>query len=150
DVEERLFRHCFGNLWIIAAVPSDDAFPAVLLAVDSETRLVGADRVARAVFALNDERLAGHTNLGAIFEHDRSVFRRNHEQDIPARFIGTGQEWHALITPPMCGARSWKSRADLAVHSRPRISMLHDLALPKAAPEQHGGLSPARIHRIYE
>ena len=28
--------------------------------------------------------------------------------------------------------------------------MLHDLALPKAAPEQHGGLSPPHTHRIYE
>jgi transcriptional regulator of acetoin/glycerol metabolism len=150
DVEERLFRHCFGHVWIIAAVSSDDTCPAVLLAVDSDMRLVGADRVARIVFALNDEHLTGHTGLGAIFEHDRSAFRRNHEQDIAARFISTGQEWHALITPPMCGVRGRNSRADLAVHSRPRISMLHDLALPKAAPEKHGGLSPARTHRIYE
>jgi AraC-like DNA-binding protein len=150
DVEERLFRRYFGNVWIIAAVPSDDSCPAVLLAVDSDVRLVGADRVARIVFALNDERLTGHTGLGAIFEHDRSAFRCNQEQDIPARFSCTGQEWHALITPPMCGVRGGNSRAYLAVHSRPRISMLHDLALPKAAPEQHGGLSPARTHCINE
>jgi transcriptional regulator of acetoin/glycerol metabolism len=150
DVEERLFRHCFGHVWIIAAVPSDDSCPAVLLAVDSDMRVVGADRVARLVFALNDELLTGHTGLGAIFEHDRSAFRRNQEQNIPARFICTGQEWHALITPPMRGVRGWNARADLAVHSRPRISMLHDLALPKSAPEQHGGLSPARTHRIHE
>ena len=150
DVEERLFRHCFGNLWIIAAVPCDDTYPAVLLAVDSDMQLIGADRVARVVFALNDERLNGHTGLGAIFEHDRSAFRRNQEQDIPARFISTGQEWHVLITPPRCGVRGSNSRADLAVHSRPRISMLHDLAQPQAAPEQHGGLSPARTHRVYE
>ena len=155
DMEERLFRHCFGHVWVIAAVPSDDSCPAVLLAVDSEMRLVGADRAARVGFALNDERLTGHTGLGAIFEHDRSAFRCKQEQDIPARFVRTGQEWHALITPPMCGARvcgvrDGNSRAYLAFHSRPRISMLHDLALPKAPPEQHGGLSPARTQRIYE
>jgi len=155
DVEERLFRHCFGHVWTIAAVPSDDTSAAVLLAVDSDMRLVGADRVARVVFALNDERLTGNTGLGAIFEHDRSAFRCNQEQDVPARFIRNGQEWHALITPPMCGVRAcgvqgWNSRAYLAVHSRPRISMLHDLAQPQAAPEQHGGLSPARAHRINE
>lgn len=150
DMEERLFRQCFGNVWIIAAVPSDDSCPAVLLAVDSDMRVVGADRVARTAFALNDEHLVGRTALAAIFEHDRSCFRRNQEQDVPACFIRAGEEWRALITPPACGVRGWDARVQLSIHSRPRINTLHDLALPKAAPDNRGGLSPARTHRIYE
>jgi hypothetical protein len=43
-VEERLFREFFGNVWTIAAVPSDRGHPALLLAVDSDLRILGADR----------------------------------------------------------------------------------------------------------
>src|SRR5262249_22058246 len=139
DLEERLFRHCFGNVWVIAAVPSDDNCPAVLLAVDSDMRVVGADRVARKAFALSDERLTGGTALEAIFQHDRSAFRRNQEQDVPTRFIRGSEEWRALISPPVYGVRGWDSRVQLAIHSRPRINTLHDLDLPKALHDSRGG-----------
>lgn len=43
-VEERLFHEFFGNVWTIAAaLPSDDSHPALLLAVDSDLRILGAD-----------------------------------------------------------------------------------------------------------
>jgi len=40
-------------------VPCDDSGPAVLLAVDNDQRVVGADRAARLAFALNDRSLDG-------------------------------------------------------------------------------------------
>ena len=49
-VEERLFREFFRHAWIIAAVPCDDSAPALLLAVDEDQCIVGADRVARLAF----------------------------------------------------------------------------------------------------
>ncbi len=73
-VEERLFREWFRKVWTIAAVPSDDSAPALLLAVDSDLRIVGADRVARTTFALDDERLSGGVPLSTVFDHDRSIF----------------------------------------------------------------------------
>jgi AraC-like DNA-binding protein/PAS domain-containing protein len=151
-VEERLFRDCFRNLWTIAAVPFDDSGPALLLAVDSDLRIVGADRVARAAFALTDESLSGGVTLSTAFDHDRSLFRCNREQDVAARFtrIGTDQWWHVLITPPLCGSRGWRSPADVAVHSRPRISMLRNAPIPESPPPNRGGLSPTRTHRICE
>jgi AraC-like DNA-binding protein len=152
-VEERLFREWFRNVWTIAAVPSDDSGPALLLAVDSDLRIVGADRVARTTFALDDERLSGGVPLSTAFDHDRSVFRCNREQDVAARFtrVGTDEWWHVLITPPLCGSRGWRSAADVAIHARPRISMLHSVPIAESSlPPNRGGLSPARTHRICE
>jgi transcriptional regulator of acetoin/glycerol metabolism len=103
-VEERLFREFFGNVWTIAAVPSGRSHPALLLAVDSDLRILGADRAARMLFGLDDDRLNRGVLLSSIFEYDRSAFRRNQEQDVPACFSGEdAEEWHVLITP-LCPA----------------------------------------------
>ena len=151
-VEERLFRDWFRNVWTIAGVPSDDSGPALLLAVDSDQRIVGADRVARTTFALDDERLNGGVPLSTVFDHDRSIFRCNRELDVAARFtrVGTDEWWNVLITPPLCGAKGWRSPANMAVHSRPRISMLRNAPTADSVPPNRGGLSPARAHRICE
>jgi AraC-like DNA-binding protein len=151
-VEERLFRDWFRNVWTIAAVPSDDSGPALLLAVDSDLRIVGADRVARTTFVLDDERLSDGVPLSTVFDHDRSIFRRNREQDVAARFtrVDTDESWHVLITPPLCGSRGWRSATDVAIHARPRISMLHNAPIVESPPPSRGGLSPARTHRICE
>ncbi|HWW97905.1 MAG TPA: helix-turn-helix domain-containing protein [Edaphobacter sp.] len=151
-VEERLFREWFRNVWTIAAVPSDDSGPALLLAVDSDLRIVGADRVARTTFALDDEGLSGGVRLSMVFDHDRSIFRSNREQDIAARFTraGTDECWHVLITPPLCSSKGWRSATDVAIHARPRMSMLRNAPMAESLPPNRGGLSPARTHRICE
>jgi AraC-like DNA-binding protein len=151
-VEERLFREWFRNVWTIAAVPSDDSGPALLLAVDGDLRIVGADRVARAAFALDDASLANSASLSTNFDFDRSLFRCNREQDVAVRFMraGTDEQWNVLITPPLCRSRGLRSPADAAIHSRPRISTLHNLPLPAPSPPNRPGLSPARTHRICE
>jgi AraC-like DNA-binding protein len=151
-VEERIFREWFRNVWTIAAVPSDDSGPALLLAVDSDLRIVGADRVARTTFALDDKSLSGGVRLSTAFDHDRSIFRSNREQDVAARFtrVGTDEGWHVLITPPLCGSRGWRSATDVAIHARPRMSMLRNAPIAESPLPNRGGLSPARTHRICE
>jgi len=149
--EERLFREFFKNVWTIAAMPSDDSNPALLLAVDSDLRILGADRTARMLFGLDDDRLNRGVPLSAIFDFNRSAFRYNHEQDVPARFNAEdAEDWRVLITPPLCRWRAGCSSAEVAIHSRPRISMLHNVLLPGPAPEMRGGLPPVRTQRIFE
>ena len=76
-------------------MPCDDSGPAVLLAVDNDQRVVGADRAARLAFALNDRSLGGGMHLSMFFEHDPSLFRNHNRQDIPARSMraGGGEWW---------------------------------------------------------
>src|SRR5262245_54505845 len=49
EIEERLFRDAFHRGWIVAAVSGDDSVPALLVALDDDRRVIGADRVARSV-----------------------------------------------------------------------------------------------------
>jgi transcriptional regulator of acetoin/glycerol metabolism len=102
-VEERLFRESFRHSWNLAAIPCDDSGSAVLLAVDNDQRVVGADRVARLAFALNDRSLSGGVPLSMLFEYDPRLFRNNNRQDIPAQWMraGCGGWWYVLITPPL-------------------------------------------------
>jgi AraC-like DNA-binding protein len=150
-VEERLFRECFRNMWIIAAALLDDSDEALLLAVDSDQRIVGADRLARSTFAL-DDRLNTGLPLQTIFDYDRSIFRSGREQDVALRFtgVGNGESWHVLVTPPLSGSKGWRSQAEAEIHCRPRISMLRDIPVAELVTSNRGGLPPGRAHRICE
>jgi AraC-like DNA-binding protein len=152
EIEERLFREYFRYAWNIAAMPADDSGPALMLAVDSDQRVVGADRVARLAFALRDQGLTNGVHLSMVFEYDPSLFRRDERQDFAARLMRTGGEgwWHVLITPPLSRRRGWCSSAETAVHSRPRISMLANLPMPNPLTPRRAGLPPALTHRICE
>jgi AraC-like DNA-binding protein len=149
-VEERLFREHFRHEWIIAAVPSSDAAPAMLLAVDEDQRLVGADRVARSSFALDDNRLAVGIPLSSLFDYSLSLFRRRSGQDIPVLLARTGRNdhWRALITPPLAKSSLSRSWPEAVVHAQPRLSMLNFMPMPEAPDPSRGGLSPAMKNRV--
>ena len=151
-VEERLFREFFRHAWIIAALPCDDSGPALLLAVDEDQRIVGADRIARLAFSLSDRSLADGVHLSTIFDYSCSLFRRGSGQDIPIRLTRAGGNggWHVLITPPLGRSRVSRNSPEAVVHSQPRVSMLGNLPMPEAPHLSRGGLSPALTHRICE
>ena len=149
-IEERLFRECYSQTWNVAAVPADESGPALLLAVDDDRRIVGADRVARLAFALDEEILRQGLYLSKVFTHDSSLFRRIAGQDIavPLTRTGSADPWRALITAP--GPKAWRSFSDKTAHSRPRISMLGALPIAASTADSHGGLAPGITRRISE
>jgi AraC-like DNA-binding protein len=151
-IEECLFREHFRHAWNIAAAPSGDSDRAVLLAVDNDQRILGADNVARSVFELNDQKLNRGLTLAAILEYDPSLFRCKRMQDIAARLLRTGTEepWSVLITPPVCGMSGWCSQTDALIYSRPRLGMLGNPPASLTPNLNRGGLSPARANRICE
>jgi AraC-like DNA-binding protein len=151
-IEERLFRQRFAHTWNIAAVPLDDSVPASLLAVDSDQRVVGADRVARLAFAFSDKSLTNGVHLSRVFEYEPALFRRSDRQDVPARLMRAGGDrwWHVLITPPLSRRREWRSLAETIIQSQPRISRLGNLPIPKPSTASRAGLPPALTHRICE
>jgi len=148
-IEERLFRDFFRHHWTIAALTSEKE-PALLLAADSDQRIVGADRIARGLLGLSDQRLADGVHLSAAFEYNRSIFRHPGEQDIPARltWAGGGGAWRALFTPPLNKSRVARSWAEGIVHCRPRISTLGRLHLDEPTAPSRGGLPPGLTRRI--
>jgi AraC-like DNA-binding protein len=151
-VEERLFREFFRHAWVIAALPSDESGPAVLLAVDEDRRIIGADRMARVAFSLNDKSMADGARLSTILDYSRSLFRRGGGQDVAIRLRRPRDtvQWNILITPPLPRSSVSRSSLEAVMHSQPRMSMLGDLAMPEVSNFSRGGLSPALQHRICE
>jgi AraC-like DNA-binding protein/PAS domain-containing protein len=150
-IEERMFREHFCYAWTIAAAPSDDYGAALLLAVDNDHRILGADRVAREAFALSDKKLTDGVHLSMLFEYDPLLFRRHNGQDIPLRLMGVGvdrRSWCGLLTPPLSRSSVAPRWAEAVLHSRPRISTLGHLPIAESPARSRGGLPPGLTRRI--
>jgi len=50
--------------------------PALLLALDEDQRIVGADHVARRAFCASHRNLTDGVPLATIFDYSLSIFRR--------------------------------------------------------------------------
>ncbi len=104
-IEERLFRHSFRRAWTIAAAPPQTSGAGLLLAIDDDQRVVGADRVAREALGLDEKDLLSGKSLSAFFHYDRSLFRRGDEQDSLAEWARVDSEsaWNVrnCVTPNM-------------------------------------------------
>jgi len=150
DIEERLFREHFRREWVIAIALPDGHDPAMLLAVDGDRRIVGANRAARIYLPLDNLALRTGVSLWSAFERDDALFRHRDNNDFLARLVvaGSNEICRGLITPPQSAFRSWQSRATIALHTQPRLDLLSLSTRAPPAPQARGGLSPGALHRV--
>src|SRR5882762_4716377 len=101
-IEERFFREQFRREWIVAVAPPEGGVSGMLLAIDGNQRIIGANRVARTSLMLDDRGLAAGASLWSIFERNVDLFRGQHRGDISARLLiaGSDDSRPALVTPP--------------------------------------------------
>ena len=101
-IEERFFREQFRREWIVAVAPPEGGASGMLLAIDGNQRIVGANRVARTSLMLDDRGLRAGISLWTIFERDLDLFRRKDRTDISTRLLiaGSNDSRPALVTPP--------------------------------------------------
>jgi len=149
-IEERLFRHSFRRAWTIAAALPQTSGAGLLLAVDDDQRVVGADHVAREVLGLDERDLVSGKSLSAFFHYDRSLFRRGDEQDSPAQWTRLDSEsaWNVLLTPPLRTSKELRNSEYAMIHSRPRLGTLENLSVEPIPAPSRGGLSPAVTRRV--
>jgi AraC-like DNA-binding protein len=150
-IEERMFREHFRHEWILAGMPADGDGRALLLAIDDHQQILGADRVARDVFGLDDQSLAAGVPLSKAFECESWLFRKNDGQDIPVQLVranSNGRRWSVLITPPLSKSIVRRSWAEAVVHSRPRINTLGTLPVVEPPAARRGGLPPGLARRV--
>ena len=123
----------------------------MLLAVDDDQRIVGADRVARRSFLFDDRGLQAGISLWTIFERDLELFRRRERTDVAARLViaGSNDSRSALVTPPDRAFAPWRSATSVALHARPRLDVIRTLG-SVAPPQAHGGLAPGAMRRVRE
>ena len=149
-IEERFFREHFHHDWIVAIAPREDGAPGMLLAVEGNQRIIGANRFARMSLLLDDRGLQAGVSLWTIFEPDLELFRRRDRADISTRLViaGSNDSRSALVTPPVQTA--WRDATNVALHVRPRLDVIGSLAKMALAPQAHGGLSPSAMRRVRE
>jgi transcriptional regulator of acetoin/glycerol metabolism/AraC-like DNA-binding protein len=148
----RLFRERFRREWIVAVSPLEDGEPGMLLAVDGDQRIVGADRAARTALLLDDQKLRTGISLWGFFERDLGLFRRKDIADVATRLTiaGSSETWPALVTPPENTLDARRSRTSAALHTRPRLNVLASLRQRAPAAQARGGLPPGAMRRVRE
>jgi AraC-like DNA-binding protein len=150
-IQERSFRERFRQHWIIAIAPPAGVC-AMVMAVDPDQRIVGADRNAREMLSRNNHGVEQDINLWDVFERHDALFRHKDRGDLPAALtpVGTAELWPALITPP-ASVSATRGKAEVArLHARPRLDAIPappQLLLPDPA---RGGLPPRTLQRVRE
>lgn len=151
-IEERAFRERHRRDWIVAAMPEDASRPAILIAVDRDQYIVGADRYGFALLAghaaaLECRTVGKRVSLWALFERNATPFRNRDHGDVAAVLVPAGvpEAWSALITPPE--STPWR-QPDPALHARPRLEAIGSFRQLTAPTRARGGLSPGVLRRI--
>jgi AraC-like DNA-binding protein len=123
----------------------------MLLAVDGNQRIVGANRAARTSLLLDDQRLRTGVSLWSFFERDHGLFGRKEAADVAMRLTiaGSNETWPALVTPPE-STLGQRSRTSVALHTRPRLNALASLRQRAPPAQARGGLPPGAMRRVRE
>lgn len=152
SIEERFFREQFREGWIIATMLPEEGTRRMLLAVDGNQRIIGADRTARTSLLLDEYRLRKGVSLWALFERDPTPFRCRDGGDFTAQLIvsGTDETWPALVTPPERGRAAWQRGGSDTLHTRPRLDSLATVRQRAPHSPARGGLPPGAMRRVRE
>jgi AraC-like DNA-binding protein len=151
-IEERFFREQYRRDWIVAVAPPEGGASGMLLAVDGDQRITGANRVARKSLLLDDRGLQAGISLWTIFERDPGLFRRKDPTDISARLLlaGSSDSRPALVTPPEPPMSASIGPRNVNLHTRPRLDSIGTLLKLPPEPQAHGGLSAGAMRRVRE
>lgn len=148
-IEERAFRRRYAREWIVALAPPEGAEFGLLLAIDRQHRVVGADRRARAIF-LQPAGGASVTALWSLFEKNATIFGHSDGTDRPVALtmLGTKEHWPALVTPP--ASERTRTPAQLDLHARPRLDVVGCFPARPDVAAARGGLAPGALRRVRE
>jgi len=151
-IEERFFREQFRREWIVAVSPPEGGARGMLLAIDGDQHIVGANRVARKSLLLDERSLRAGMSLWKIFERDLDLFQRRDRSDISTRLVlaGSNDSRPALVTPPDQNISASRNPANVKLHTRPRLDLIDSLLKLTPAPQAHGGLSAGALRRVRE
>ena len=121
--------------------PPEGGASGMLLAVDGDQRIIGANRIARKSLLLDDRGLQAGISLWTIFERDPGPFRRKDPTDISARLLlaGSSDSRPALVTPPEPPMSASIGPRNINLHTRPRLDSIGALLKLPPEPQAHGG-----------
>ena len=151
-IQERYFREQYREHWIVAVAEREATGGAILLAVDKDHQIVGADRNARVLLSRNTV-LDSTVDFWTLFQRDERVFRGNeYAGDISVQLVPVGRTaaLPALITRPVTPAAVWRNSEITRLHCRPRLNIVTATPLAETSPRSRGGLPPMALRRVQE
>jgi AraC-like DNA-binding protein len=136
-IEERLFREAFSHALTIAVELGDQSGATAWIAVDDERRIIGADWIARRVFALDDDDIEDRQELSVVFVDGEHALSTATTETACVSLTARGDDriWRAKVRRPVISA------------ARSRGIGVTAFAAP-AGREAHGGLPPKLTQRI--
>jgi AraC-like DNA-binding protein len=152
-IEERHFRERFRRHWIVAVPMSDGIAGTVLLAVDRDQQIIGADRNARGSLLRTKNTSQSGVGFWTLFERDGRIFPgKNADGDFNVMLtrVNDMEAVPALVTPPESPAAIWRNSESASLHSRPRINPLTGGRRTMGDHHLSGGLPPRALRRVRE
>jgi AraC-like DNA-binding protein len=151
-IAERWFRMHYRRHWIVAAQCRGGPEGSLLLAVDCEQRLVGADHSARQILHLDAELGDLRAKLSDCFVVGATVVRDTPGADVALKLVGCrdGKPYSVLITSPDPSAMYPHQNQRLLLHTRPRRDVI--VHREQTAPQERQllGLPLGRLRHIQE
>jgi AraC-like DNA-binding protein len=150
-IAERWFRIRYRRQWIVAALRTGTT-DLITLAVDRDTRVVGADHWARRQLAARGLQVNLDLRLAAVFDGCKAPLRTRRFADAAVTLFGAedGAPWSVLITPPDPSADPFGQSERVLVHARPRLGALTSAGLFPARQSSYSGLPPRMLRRVDE
>jgi AraC-like DNA-binding protein len=152
-MSERWFRLEHRRHWIVAALCKRENADSIILAIDREHRVLGADHAARELLRAKGQPVNSDLPLAAFFRVSTAPLCAQRFCDTAMTLLASedGAPWSVLITPPVHTADPGGRSQRVLVHARPRLGALMGAALaPSGAGDSRSGLPPRMLRRVDE
>jgi len=148
-IAERCFRICHRQHWVMAAQCATRPGSCMLLAVDRDHQVVGADYRAQQVLRCRGMDFSPGLALTAFFKVARADLRGGRCFETLIRLPShDGTSWYVLTTTPDLGASYCEYSDRTLLHSRPRMEMVASLGEGATEKKESIGIPPRSLPRI--
>jgi AraC-like DNA-binding protein len=149
-IAERCFRIYYRQQWVMAAQSAKDPGRCMLLAVDRDYQVVGADYRAQQILRCRGMDFAPGLAFSAFFNIARANLRGGRCFERFIRLLGHDDEtpWYVLTTSPDLGASYCEYSDRALLHSRPRMETVASLGEGAAKYRDSIGIPPRSLRRV--
>ena len=149
-ITERFFRIHYRQHWVMAAQCTDEPVKRMLLAVDREYRVVGADYQAQDMLRSRGTGFEPGLSLTVFFRMNLSDLRGGRHFETLKKLTGHDDErpWYVLTTSPDLGASYFEYSDRAQLHSRPRMETVASLGELATQRKDSLGIPPRLLSRI--
>jgi AraC-like DNA-binding protein len=149
-IAERCFRICYRRHWVMAAQCVKDPGKCMLVAVDHDHQVVGADYRAQQILRFRGMDLRPGLALSAFFRMGHADLRGGRWFETSIRLLGHDGEtpWYVLTTSPDLGATYVEYSDRARLHSRPRMETAASLGEGATQRRESMGIAPRFLRRV--